>query len=133
MRIYPDTPIPTSYPEKGEFENYAFPSERHLQEHVRSTFQNSGLPWLYYHVGDSRRDYSGFPDVVAIHAPSGSLIVAELKATNRNKVSFAQIQWLLAWSANPSAEVYLIRPSDLPELYEAMERAHHLSLSQRKG
>lgn len=129
MRVYPDTNIPTTYPETDPVLNATFTKESALQNHVRATFLDSGLPWLYYHTHDSRKNDEGFPDTVAIHVPTGSVIVAELKVGKKNKVTPAQITWLLAWSNNPCTEVYLLRPSDLPELYEAMERVHNSALT----
>lgn len=63
---------------------------------------------LWYHVNDSRKDKSGFPDLVIVGSRT---IFAELKS-ERGKVQPEQQEWIDRL-ALAGAEVYLWRPSDL--------------------
>ena len=61
-----------------------------------------------YHVFDSRRSASGFPDLVLVR---DRVVFAELKR-ERGKLTPAQVDWLQALQ-NADAEVYVVRPRNL--------------------
>jgi hypothetical protein len=63
-------------------------------------------------------DGAGFPDCVLVRRPR--LIFAELKS-EKGRVGEAQWGWLRALSAC-SAETYLWRPSDWPQIEEVLKR-----------
>ena len=68
--------------------------------------------WIWFHDRDSRKNPSGFPDLVL--ARNGRVIFAELKV-GYNKPSDAQIEWLtnLGWNNDTSHKlVRLWRPED---------------------
>lgn len=64
-----------------------------------------------YHVYDSRRSHSGFPDLVLVRE---RIIYLELKS-EAGKVSDAQQEWLDALNA-ADGEAYVIRPRHLSQL-----------------
>ena len=66
------------------------------------------LRLLHYHVYDSRRSSSGFPDLVIV-GPAGT-VFAELKSTS-GKVSFAQQEWHTRLNES-GAIAYIWRPED---------------------
>lgn len=72
--------------------------------------------WLHYHTHDSRRSAPGFPDLVLVRPPR--IVFAELKTT-RGTLTGPQDMWMAklkeAAGANPHVEVYLWRPSHLPD------------------
>lgn len=73
--------------------------------------------WLVYHTHDSRRSPEGFPDLVLVRGPR--LVVAELKSET-GVLSPAQKEWISALSR--TAETYVWRPSDWPEIEETLRR-----------
>ena len=64
------------------------------------------LGLLYFHVHDSRRSPSGFPDLLI--AGPGAILFAELK-TQRGRVSPAQKEWIAALES-AGQSVFLWRP-----------------------
>ena len=65
---------------------------------------------LWYHVNDSRKDRKGFPDLVIVGSRT---IFVELKS-QMGRVRKEQQEWIDRL-ALAGAEVYLWRPSDLPQ------------------
>lgn len=70
-----------------------------------------------YHVYDSRRSYSGFPDLVLVRE---RVVYAELKS-QAGKVSATQQEWLDALT-KAGAECHVWRPSDLDQVAEILRR-----------
>lgn len=68
-----------------------------------------------YHVYDSRRSHSGFPDLVLVR---DRIVFAELKR-EKTRPTDDQIEWLDRMAA-AGAEVYLWRPSDLDDAASVM-------------
>ena len=77
----------------------------------------TGANWLVFHDEDSRRNIRGFPDLVI--ARGTRTIFAELKS-ERGKERSEQKVWLATLRSNPALEVYLWRPSDLPDILELL-------------
>lgn len=83
--------------------------------------------WRHYHApragvranGSVRTTTAGFPDLVLVRGPR--LIFAELKRETGSPTR-EQVAWLTDL-AGASAEVYLWRPSDLPDVQEVLRRA----------
>ena len=75
--------------------------------------------YLAFHVHDSRKSPSGWPDVAAIKPTGGTLYLCELK-TETGIVSQAQAAWLeaLAGCTGVVAEVW--RPSALEEIVQRL-------------
>lgn len=69
--------------------------------------------WLEFHVHDSRRSPSGFPDLVCVRGDR--MVAAELK-NETGKVTPDQAAWLDALGAVAGVEVYVWRPSSWPEV-----------------
>jgi hypothetical protein len=114
-------------------------SEAGFQEAVTDLASLHG--WRWWHDNDSRRNKSGFPDLVL--ARDGVLIFAELK-TETGKVSPAQTEWLAAlervqercdesWgapdggpftggSAEGAVQVYVWRPKDWESIESTLSR-----------
>jgi hypothetical protein len=98
--------------------------EDRLLARIRALAKQHG--WLTYHTQNSRKSETGFPDLclakAATATSAGRLILAELKSRT-GKVSQAQYIWLdvLAHTI-PGLEVYLWRPSDLPEIVAILTR-----------
>ena len=82
--------------------------------------------WRVYHVADVRGRLRsgtsvGFPDLVlarSIHRVVGRIVYAELK-TERGTLTEDQVAWARILKA-ASAEVYLWRPSDWPEVEDLL-------------
>jgi Holliday junction resolvase-like predicted endonuclease len=72
--------------------------------------------WLVFHSYDSRRDPAGFPDLVMVRGHR--IMFVELK-TERGRVRPQQREWLDALSCT-KAEVWLWRPSNWPQIEEAL-------------
>jgi len=92
-------------------------SEKHFQAQVVELARLSG--WLCYHTHDSRRSVAGFPDLVMVRAPR--VVFAELKS-QAGRIRPGQGQWLEALGGSESVEARLWRPSDWPEIEEALRR-----------
>lgn len=82
-----------------------FANEKQFQQAVNDLCDVFGL--LYYHVYDSRRSTSGFPDLVIVGT---EVIYAELK-TERGVISPAQAHWLATLRA-AGQRAYVWRPED---------------------
>jgi hypothetical protein len=67
--------------------------------------------WLVYHVFDSRRSESGWPDIVLC---KDRVIFVEVK-TQKGRLSPAQKSWLDALE-KAGAECYVWRPADWPAI-----------------
>lgn len=72
----------------------------------------------WYHVNDSRKDKSGFPDLVIVG--KHGVVFAELKS-DTGKVSMAQREFLDALHV-AGAEVYIWRPEDWPQVQRVLKR-----------
>jgi hypothetical protein len=72
-----------------------------------------------YHVYDSRRTHSGWPDLVLVR---DRIVYLELK-TEKGKLSDAQKGWLQDLTA-AGGEAYVARPSDLDELLLTLASRH---------
>lgn len=82
-------------------------SEEQLYEAVRDLAVRLGL--LLYHTRDSRRSYSGFPDLVI--AGAGGVLFRELKKAGQDPTPEQHI-WLTALTA-AGADAAVWRPADL--------------------
>lgn len=80
-------------------------SEAAWQADVVEAARNLG--WTYFHVTDSRRSPSGWPDLALVRE---RLVMVELKRAD-GKTSVAQDRWL-ALLAKAGVEVYVWRPQD---------------------
>ena len=69
------------------------------------------LGWKVFHDYDSRRNESGFPDLVLIHPKRGRLLFRELKKAD-GRVRPEQKDWLL-WLSNAGEDAGVWRPSDM--------------------
>jgi len=67
------------------------------------------LGWLTYHTRRSKGSEPGWPDVVLCHPRTGWLIVAELKATPKDKPTEPQEAWIHAL-CNAGIDVYVWNP-----------------------
>jgi hypothetical protein len=89
-------------------------SEREWQQQVVQLAQQTG--WRKaFHVYDSRRSHSGWPDLVLLRE---RLVLIELK-TERGKLSDAQRDWLNALR-KAGVEAYVARPRDLEALADLL-------------
>jgi len=95
----------------------AVPSEKEFQGQVLRLARLCG--WRVYHTFDSRRSAPGFPDLVMARPPV--VMFAELK-TETGRVRPEQRDWLEALRGSEGVEVRLWRPSDWPEIEEALKR-----------
>ena len=89
------------------------------------------LEWRVYHTHDSRGSQPGFPDLTMVRRQR--LIFAELKRQDGNPTD-EQTAWLTElgrvadWTkeerpiGTPIVEVFLWRPSDWPEIEQALKR-----------
>jgi hypothetical protein len=106
--------------------------ERDLQAAVIDLAERLG--WATYHVYDSRRSNSGFPDLVLLKG--SRLIFAELKSA-KGKLSRTQELWLARLRLVPGIEVYEWRPADWDAIAELLTKAPGGGLSapgrQRTG
>lgn len=84
-------------------------TEAQFQQAITDLCDWYRLQW--HHEVDSRRSKSGFPDLVIVGT---RLIFAELKA-ERGRVSAEQQVWMDRLRS-AGVEVYLWRPSDMPEV-----------------
>lgn len=80
--------------------------------------------WRWWHDNDSRRNKSGFPDLVLVR--DGVLIFAELK-TEKGRVSPAQTEWLAALElvghdSVGVVQVHVWRPRDWPTIESTLSR-----------
>lgn len=87
--------------------------------------------WRCYHTHDSRGSQPGFPDLTMVRRQR--LIFAELKSVDGNPTD-EQTAWLtdlgrvadeiqhFVPGSPPILEVYLWRPSDWPEIEQALKR-----------
>ena len=90
-------------------------SEDQFQQRILDYCDLRGL--LVFHDNDSRRNRSGFPDLVI--AGDHGTIFAELKSET-GKVRPEQQQWLMRLRAGGEA-AYLWRPSDWPLIVQLLE------------
>lgn len=80
------------------------------------------LNWMVYHTHDSRRSTPGFPDLILIR--DTEMLVIELK-TDCGRTSPAQEQWLDAFSGVAGLTVMVCRPTDWPEVEQALTMTGH--------
>ena len=76
-----------------------------------------GRPWLLHHDTDARRSHSGgWPDLFAVHPPTGRCLVWELKSES-GRMRDGQTAWLLALMGllDAGASIGVVRPHDLDE------------------
>jgi hypothetical protein len=90
-------------------------SEKEFQQTVLELAAYLG--WHCFHVFDSRRSPAGFPDLVMVRGRR--VIFAELKREGE-KPTEEQQRWLEALAATDAVETYLWRPSDWPEIEQAL-------------
>jgi hypothetical protein len=74
--------------------------------------------WWTYHAHDSRRSQPGFPDVVAVHAPTKRVVFVELK-TERGRLTADQYDWRDEL-IGAGQEWFLWRPSSWAEAEAVM-------------
>lgn len=74
---------------------------------------------LAFHVHDSRRSPSGWPDVAAIKPTGGTLYLCELK-TATGIVSEAQQAWLAALAGCTGVVAEVWRPASLDSIVERL-------------
>ncbi len=82
------------------------------------------LGWTHFHVHDSRRSPSGWPDLALVRE---RLVMVELKRAD-GKTSVAQDRWL-ALLAKAGVECYVWRPQDR----EHMARILSMRKDRKKG
>lgn len=92
-------------------------SEKDFQAQILELARLSG--WRCYHTFDSRRSAAGFPDLMLVRPPV--VLFAELK-TEGGKIRPEQRRWLTVLEACPGVVVKVWRPSDWPEIEEALAR-----------
>lgn len=85
-------------------------SEKAFQNHVVSFAKERG--WRVFHDYDSRRNPSGFPDLVMMHPTQNRVIFAELKS-QKGYTRPKQRDWIDGLGMVPMVEVYLWRPLDI--------------------
>jgi hypothetical protein len=90
-------------------------TEADLQANVVALAGHRG--WLSFHVFDSRRSAAGFPDLVLVRGDR--LLFAELKR-ERGYPTPDQRRWLAALGEVRTVAAQLWRPSDWPEIEEAL-------------
>lgn len=94
----------------------------HMPEHEFQRRVTDLCDWLrltWYHVTDSRKDKSGFPDLVIVGKQDRGVVFAELKSSN-GKVSMAQEKFL-GDLRHAGARVYLWRPEDWPQVQNVLK------------
>lgn len=89
-------------------------SEKEFMAAVIALAKRNG--WKVYHTYDSRKSEAGFPDLTLVRGDR--LIFAELK-TESGTASAAQLNWHDALRA-AGCNVYLLRPSDWPEIEKVL-------------
>lgn len=92
------------------------PTEAEFQEAVVELAVTAG--WRCYHTHDSRHSARGFPDLVLVRR--GVLIFAELKRDEKSQPSTDQRGWLDALLEVEGVRTVLWRPSDWPDIIEAL-------------
>ena len=90
-------------------------TEKEFQSQILQLAKLSG--WRCYHTHDSRRSAAGFPDPVLVRPPV--VLFAELKSEG-GKLRPEQSRWLAVLRTCPGVEMKLWRPSDWPEIEEAL-------------
>ncbi len=90
-------------------------TEKEFQADVMRLAKAEG--WKAFHVFNSRRSESGFPDCVFLR---DRLIVAELK-TEDGRPTAAQLNWLDAFRA-AGVPAFLWRPSDMAAIVQTLRR-----------
>ena len=75
--------------------------------------------YLAFHVHDSRRSPSGWPDVAAIKPTGGTLYLCELK-TDAGQVTPAQQAWLTALAGCTGVVAEVWRPSMVEDIIERL-------------
>lgn len=79
--------------------------------------------WIVHHETDSRRTNPGWPDLVAIHARTGKLLVLELKRS-AGKTTEAQRRWIESWVGfeirvgTDKVRVGVVRPDQLDRVLD---------------
>lgn len=94
-------------------------SEGVWQATIMRVLKDAG--YLAFHVHDSRRSPSGWPDVAAIKPAGGTLYVCELK-TDTGQVTPAQAAWLEALAGCTGVVSDIWRPADMPSIIERLRR-----------
>lgn len=90
--------------------------ERELTTWVMDVAKATG--WKVYHVPDSRRAPSGFPDLVLLNPPH--LLFVELKRDGHGgKLTALQKEWISALH-ECGQEAVVWRPSDVPHIWEQL-------------
>ena len=92
-------------------------TEHAWQAAVMRVLRQSG--YLAFHVHDSRRSPSGWPDVAAIKPTGGILYLAELK-TDSGVVSQAQQAWLHALAQCTEVVSGVWRPNNAQEIFSLL-------------
>lgn len=82
-------------------------TEARLQQQVIDLARWAGF--MHYHTVDSRKSRPGFPDLVLVHASTGRLLFAELKA-EKGRLRPEQVTWLRLLGLRH--EAHLWRPAD---------------------
>ena len=94
-------------------------TEAELQSTITEAMEWGG--WIVHHETDSRRTNPGWPDLLAIHASTGRLLVLELKSA-AGKMTEAQRRWIHSWVAVEAqlgtnhVRVGVVRPDDLDKV-----------------
>lgn len=94
-------------------------SEAELQETITDALEAFG--WYWFHDNDSRRNNSGFPDLIAVHPASHVLLVYELKSA-KGRWRPGQREWLAAFTREDSHRVVrCVRPEDLDSVLREIQ------------
>lgn len=93
-------------------------TERQFQAQVIELARIRG--WRVYHPFLSKWSERGFPDLTMVRRRDGRLLFAELKS-EKGVVSDAQAEWIdLLLAVTGNVDVFVWRPSDWPQIEEAL-------------
>jgi len=76
------------------------------------------LKWLWYHTYRSTKSKPGFPDLCLVRGER--LLFIECKRAGKGPTKEQQ-EWLAALYRIPLVEVYLVHPSNLDEILDALD------------
>lgn len=103
-------------------------SEKAFQQQVKDLARLAG--WRTYHTYRSTRSAAGFPDLVLVRPPA--IIFAKLKSEN-GRLRPEQAAWLEALRECPGVKARLWRPTDWPEIKEALCRRSRRKEGESRG
>lgn len=101
-------------------------TEAELLDTLRQAARMSG--WLTYHALRSEASEPGFPDLVAVR--DGRLLLWELKS-DTGRLTSEQKQWLAELQHVTRLDVNIVRPDDLTEALNRLNRTAKQDLSAR--